>query len=270
MIEFAEKRDIAELTALWQTVFDEDKEVCEIFFESVFPLSRALIYRENGEIVSSLFLLNCSLGEFAGLCIYCAMTRSDFRGKGYMKKLLSFADGYRKEKQLDFLFLVPAEESLFEYYKKCGFEKFGNKQTAKVVDFAESSLDISSCSPEEYIFKRESLLRDTAKLTLPAETVKYWVESCYRYGGEAVYTDGACGLIFSDAEETSIRDLVGSEEGISRILLYAKRKYSGNSLNADGRNLSFLKNFKAVPAAMVKTENKEIIKDNYYIGITLE
>lgn len=270
MIEFAENRDIPELTALWQTVFDEDKEVCEIFFESVFPLSRALIYRENGEIAVSLFLLNCSLGEFSGLCIYCAMTRSDFRGRGYMKKLLSFADGYRKEKQLDFLFLVPAEEGLFGYYKQCGFEEFGSKQTASVEAFAEAPLNISGCSPEEYILKRDSILKDTARLTLPAETVKYWVESCYRYGGEAVYTDGACGLIFSDAEETSIRDLVGDEEGIRRILLYAKKKYSVSSLSADGRNLSFLKSFKAVPAAMVKTENKEIIKGNYYIGITLE
>ena len=53
------------------------------------------------------------------------MTKYSHRGKGYMKELLDFSYKYCQENGFDFLFLVPAETSLFDYYAKCGFDRFG-------------------------------------------------------------------------------------------------------------------------------------------------
>ena len=46
-----------------------------------------------------------------------------------MKKLLDFSYDYCRDNGFDFLILVPAEKSLFDYYGKCGFERFGVRKS---------------------------------------------------------------------------------------------------------------------------------------------
>ncbi len=239
MITLADINDKTQLSEMWQSVFLEESSVTDSFFENIFDKTVTPIIKIDNEIVSSLFLLPCKIGEYEGKCVYCAMTSYTHRGKGYMKNLLDFSYEYCKENGFDFLFLVPAEKSLFDYYKSCGFTQFGISRVHAV----------SEAIPE----KRE-LLKYDYSLEFDDDILEYWESACVIYGGEVT----KFGLVFDD-DQVIIRNAKGSYENIPE-----KYKKSGTIIKG---NISFGEDY---CPAMIKTENKEIINTNCYIGITLE
>ena len=239
MIDFASIKDKKELHSLWQMTFLEDTQVIENFFENVFSSVVSPIIKVNGEIVSSLFLLDCNIGRYKGKCVYCAMTKYSERGKGYMKKLLDFSYNYCLDNGFDFLFLVPAEESLFEYYKKCGFENFGIHR--------------------KHIFNGDTpITKEKLEFDYTIEFEKsvyeYWENSCLIYGGEIC----DFGLCFDD-DNKIIRNADCNYADIPE-----KYKKDGNIIQG---NIDFGEEYSP---AMIKTENNDIKDLCCYIGITLE
>lgn len=239
MIEFASVNDKKELSSLWQMTFSEDGQVIECFFDNVFKDTVTPVIKIDGEIASSLFLLPCSIGNYKGKCVYCAMTKHAHRGKGYMKELLDFSYEYCQKNGFDFLFLVPAETSLFDYYAKCGFENFGTSRK-HIID------DTTPETKEKLEFQYE--------IEFDNSIIDYWKNSCIVYGGEI--TD--FGLVFDD-EETIMQNAKGSFDEIPE-----KYKKAGTIIKGD---IDFGDNY---CPAMIKTEKEEIKKTDCYIGITLE
>ena len=239
MITFADRNDKTQLEKMWQSIFLEEPQVVEIFFENVFDSTVTPVIKIDDEIVSSLFLLDCKIGDYKGKCVYCAMTKYAHRGKGYMKKLLDFSYNYCKENSFDFLFLVPAEKSLFDYYENCGFSKFGISRVHTINDTVPTEREFLNCENE---------------IEFDNSVVEYWKNTCTVYGGEVT----EFGLVFSD-EETFIRNAKGNYENIPE-----KYKKSGTTIKG---NISFGENYSP---AMIKTETTELKNVICYIGITLE
>ncbi len=239
MIEFADIKDKKELSDLWHTVFQEDMSVIDDFFESVFPSTTAPIIRINGEIASALFLLPCGAGDFNGKCVYCAMTRKSCRGKGYMRRLLDFSYDHCINHGFDFLFLVPAEPSLFDYYGKCGFVPFG---TASKYIFG-NGIPVEKEKPEF-----------DCELSFDSSVLQYWERACITYGGEKasfglVSDDGTAVIRNADCDLADIPD---------------RYKSDGNVIQG---KISF---GEAYIPAMIKTDIEEIKNMKCYVGITLE
>ncbi len=239
MIEFASIKDKKELQSLWQMTFLEDAQVIDNFFENVFSSVVAPVIKINNEIASSLFLLDCKIGNYNGKCVYCAMTKYSERGKGYMKKLLDFSYDYCIDNGFDFLFLVPAEESLFDYYKKCGFKNFGIHR--------------------KHIFNgntpvTKKKLEIQYEIGFDKKILEYWKNSCLIYGGEIC----DFGLCFDD-DNIIIRNAKCNYTDIPE-----KYKQDGNIIQG---NIDFGNEHSP---AMIKTENEDIKNMNCYIGITLE
>ena len=239
MIEFAGIEDKKELQSLWQMTFLEDSKVIENFFENIFSSVVTPVIRINNEIASSLFLLDCSIGSYKGKCVYCAMTKYSERGKGYMKKLLDFSYDYCINNGYDFLFLVPAEKSLFDYYKKCGFQNFGIHR--------KHIFDTNTPITKEKLNFQYTLEFDKSIL-------EYWKNSCLIYGGE-IHSFGFC----FDDDNIIIRN---AECDFAHIP--EKYKQNGNIIQG---NITF---GEESSPAMIKTENENIKNTKCYIGITLE
>lgn len=239
MVEFATEKDINALNQMWQSVFLEDKEVTEYFFENIFKDVIAPIIRIDGEIASSLFLLDCNIGKYKGKCVYCAMTKYTHRGKGYMKKLLDFSYNWCRDNEFDFLCLVPAEKSLFEYYANCEFVPFGVRRTHTI-------------NGEKPIQKEKLCFEN--ELSFDNKVCEYWEQSCIHYGGKA--TD--FGLAFDD-ENVFIRNAKGSFANVPE-----EYKRNGTVIQGD---IDF---GETESPAMIKTDNKEIENMCCFVGITLE
>lgn len=174
-----------QLSLLWQDIFDEDEYVTKLFFENVYGICQNPVIEENGKILSSAFLIPCTIKEYKGFYVYCALTHSEHRGKGLMAKVLATSDEILKKTDSDFLLLIPAEKSLFDYYGRFGYVPFGYGFQAEI--------------PTTYteITDKYSKVREFAEteLKFPDCVTDYWADSVKHYGGKIIKTDGVVSLL---------------------------------------------------------------------------
>lgn len=134
-IRFPFESDYENLKELWQTAFDDSKESLDCFFENTVSSERVLAVFKEGKPVSTLYMLESEIINkeklYSAYYIYAVCTHPDFRGKGLMKSLFEELFKVAKGRNIDYLFLVPEEEYLFNIYEKQGF-KTGFSYSEKV------------------------------------------------------------------------------------------------------------------------------------------
>ncbi|MBR3954235.1 MAG: GNAT family N-acetyltransferase [Clostridia bacterium] len=111
-----------DLKQLWEVVFGDTREVTNAFFEHAFFPDGCFYESADGKAVSALYLLPVTLGDKKGFYLYAAATLPAHRGKGIMGKLIKEALAYAKSVS-DFVYLCPAESSLYDYYRRFGFSQ---------------------------------------------------------------------------------------------------------------------------------------------------
>lgn len=126
MIQFANKDTASEVRSMWKICFEDDDQFMNLFFSRQYRDENTLIYWVDGKAVACLQMIPYSIrfyGEvipfyyLAGLC-----TLPEYRNKGYMGKLIHESFSVMKERNIPLSILIPAEEWLFGYYEKYGFE----------------------------------------------------------------------------------------------------------------------------------------------------
>ena len=115
-IRFPLEGDYESLKALWRTSFGDSKESLDSFFSKTASPHRVLaLYMLESEI-----LINEK--AYSSYYIYAVCTHPDYRGKGLMKALFEKFFKVAESRGIDYLFLVPEDEYLFNIYKKLGFK----------------------------------------------------------------------------------------------------------------------------------------------------
>ncbi len=102
---------------LWHNVFGDDEKYITYFLNEC-KNKNCLGYFVDDELVSMLFLIDCKYMNHSGKYIYAVATDENFRNQGYASLLVNEAKKYMN----DFLWLIPANEKLFDFYAKLGFE----------------------------------------------------------------------------------------------------------------------------------------------------
>ena len=115
------------LKQLFTLCFEDSIESVNTFFEKTVSPERIVAIFDGDKAVSSLYLLESDiiidgLG-YSAYYVYGVCTHPDYRKKGLMKRLFHFAEKLVEERSINYLFLVPAEKSLFDMYSESGFEK---------------------------------------------------------------------------------------------------------------------------------------------------
>ncbi|MDD6572502.1 MAG: GNAT family N-acetyltransferase [Thermoflexaceae bacterium] len=137
MISFAGKEDVSALKKLWKEAFSEEA-FAGIFYDMIFYSGmseevKILVDRQvnNGkesesEIISMLHYIPCCYENGNTKCngayLYALATDRRYRGRGIMGEMIEYAKQMADEQKKDFLYLIPAEDSLYGYYEKFGFE----------------------------------------------------------------------------------------------------------------------------------------------------
>ena len=125
-IRFPFESEYENLKELWQTSFDDSKESLDYFFQNTVSPERVLSVFKDREPVSALYMLESEIIKdnktYSAYYIYAVCTHPDYRGKGLMKSLFEELFKVAKSRNIDYLFLVPEEEYLFNLYRKLGFK----------------------------------------------------------------------------------------------------------------------------------------------------
>ena len=110
---------------LWKRSFDDTDAFVLLFFTHVYRQENALYIEQGGRIVSALQMLPYTL-QYYGMeipvsYIYGACTHPEERGKGWMSTLIQKAFKVMAERHIALTVIIPAEKSLFEYYRRFGY-----------------------------------------------------------------------------------------------------------------------------------------------------
>ena len=115
------KKDLQLYQPLFQKIFSEDSAFCDRIFSHRLDL--VFDKREDGKIQSFLFAIPFTARVFQkehkAVYVYGVATLPEARGKGYMKEVFKKMEDFF-EKEIDFYYLVPANETLFSMYEKTG------------------------------------------------------------------------------------------------------------------------------------------------------
>ncbi|MCR4925437.1 MAG: GNAT family N-acetyltransferase [Clostridiales bacterium] len=272
MIKYAVKEDFERLKELWHNCFNDSYAFLDVFFNERFE--KALIFEKDNKIISSLNLLKCKTvideKEYNSLYIYAACTDYLYRNQGFMGQLIEYL---KKNCECDFLTLVPANEFLFDYYRKFGFVTFFKNQIFNPKIKEQSPKKISEATADEILDIREKALKNEAHIKWDKNAVLYVLKgnSCVLRCGNSYI------IVYEDEKNVTVVEAVGSNEDLSILLtpLYNGDKPCKVNCLYSMDNLSD-KAEKFVDKAMIfplnaKSENAMLsYKGNAYFGLTLE
>lgn len=131
MIKFANKETAPIVRQMWKTSFGDTDEYLDILFSYKYENENTLIYFEGDKAVASLQMLPYSINFYrtpiplaylAGLC-----TLPEYRNKGYMTQLIHEAHKILTTRNIPLSILIPAEDSLYDYYRRFNYEQVFEK-----------------------------------------------------------------------------------------------------------------------------------------------
>lgn len=139
--------DYKQIIALWSRVFGDTEEDIRFFLDNCVHKS-CLGYFSGNALVSMLFLVECTYCGRNGAYIYAVCTDEKFRGRGYVSELIEKS----KKENYDFLWLIPADDSLFGFYEQFEFKTklFSDKKYDYSVAFDEKR------AVREYLYEGSS------------------------------------------------------------------------------------------------------------------
>ena len=193
--------------------FPNTTPALEFYFENKFEPGFCNALIKDSEIVSSVQVLPQEIilagHSFTAKYIYAAATSPNFRRKGYMKKLLDFTANNEKNKDTDFLFLVPCCKSIEKYYEKLGYENFFkvrkiifSQEEFKKFLVKNSCLDFKnfpkSSSNAKHVEKIRNMVYNNKNYVKYNEKDLHYAINFYNnfYGGKFVISDGGFAICF--------------------------------------------------------------------------
>lgn len=180
-----------DIIPLWQEAFGDKAEYIHYFISNCKNKKFLGLYR-NSELLSMLFLIDCTYDGYSGAYVYAVATKKSEQKKGHMGKLLNTA----KTMKYDFLCLTPAEDYLENIYAKFGFKQllFGCeiKKTNQIIG------DIKPLDVSEYLSLRKERLE---KNDIPFVS---FIDEEYPYNENITFAKGAFGIF--EGELLVIRD----------------------------------------------------------------
>ncbi|MBO7319105.1 MAG: GNAT family N-acetyltransferase [Clostridia bacterium] len=180
---------IGSLTELWHKVFGDDEEYIKLFFKEAYYDCDCFAEISEGKIVSAFYLLKSSIridGKlFNGRYLYAAATLPEYRGKGLMAKLIKDAQDSIKANDIDFIALVPASDSLYDFYGRFGFKEAMHKYKYAVTNETATMRAYREITDSNEFCK----IRGSAggNMLIYNDVGNAYAFDCLRYYGSGVY-----------------------------------------------------------------------------------
>ena len=137
--------DLPKIRELWEICFPAEGGFNDYFFSHVFKLSDVLLMEDDQTLCSMVqeipVTLGCGDQTFPATYIYGACTAPAARGKGCMERLLHASFQRDQERGRVASCLIPAQSSLFGFYRRFGYETTFYQSTW------EENRDLSFFSP---------------------------------------------------------------------------------------------------------------------------
>ncbi len=216
------------LKTLWLKCFDDSPHVVERFLESAVTPENVVAAFNDNTAVSVLYMIESTITNnginYKGLYIYAVCTHPDFRGRGLMKKCFDFLFRISKERGVDYLFLVPADESLFTMYQNLGFKNgfYYSQRKVHSKDYIAENTIVEELSFEDYINIRKSFSK-TINLATLGETGFKGFMSPESETVRAIKIGDSYGIYENADGSVIIHEIFGDEESVIQTIFNITR-----------------------------------------------
>ncbi|MEG2179608.1 MAG: GNAT family N-acetyltransferase [Bacteroidales bacterium] len=232
---------------LWKNCFDDEEAFITLYFEKLYRDELNYVLQKDGKIISALQALPYELSYLKGVLslsyISGACTTSEYRQQGYMRELLSITHRAEYDKGTEVCALIPANDSLWEYYRNKGYATafFQQTEVYSVASFSKktdkeyySFRPLSSFSDTIYDFIKKQLEKRSCTILYSLPYLEVVMEDLHLAGGEvlACYRgDRLAGVAFwiNTQQETAVKELVTEDTETKQILLQEILRLSGQS-----------------------------------------
>lgn len=270
------KQDIAiELKKIWREVFGDPEEYIDLFFNKVYQSERAYFILQKDKIVSALHYIPLSLKiqnkEYKTAYICGVSTYPQYEGQGYMSQLMNTCLSHLQNLEYDFACLIPANEGLFNLYRKFDFyplffsNQFNFTSPQKVY---KGCKQLSLFAPKELtdvynLFKFQESKNDYIILHTK-EMIALAIEEFMVTNGEVIVLKNGEfleGIAFCQQEEGlwNVKELLSKDKATDEILLeLLLKRYNQKNIYANSSNYFYNND---IPKGMIRILNPKIIED---------
>lgn len=205
-IKILTTNDTLSIQNIWRECFTQDTNYINNFIEFCFPYTTSfgLFQNTTNELVAMLSLLPSysiiankpeSMYKLNGAYVYGVGTLINHRGNGYSQLLMEQVFKYSSVNSLDYILVKPAEESLFDLYKRQSFDKtiwsynieVDIEITHKNTDQGFSEKNNTPNFNESHLILRESI--GTTNFLWPKEILNYSLLEIESRDGITHYND---------------------------------------------------------------------------------
>ena len=174
-LRYSTSKDLPVIKFLMQSVFGDSEHFIDTLFRLLYS-DNVLLAEVDDKIASMAFLLPASMQvnhkRLPATYLYACATLPEHRGKGLMKSILDKAYQDSCFKNEVGVFLMPATESLFEYYQMIGFNSFFYQNEQKyTLPYTKSIIakqyQINPINAKSYAGLRKHFLKEECAIHYP-------------------------------------------------------------------------------------------------------
>ena len=261
-ISTATASDINRIKELWVEIFG-DSEAFADFAANLCPSEEIYLIKEEGQIVA---MVNAGVDLFAygkkGFYIYGLATVPQYRGKGLAKQLVEYVENKKFNEGYQFAVTQPAQESLFDYYRKMGYDNtiYLRKAEIKIKRNIWATADFDTATATRFKELRSKFSEDEV-VHFSKQGYEKFTEYVYTEGGSTAETKDAYCLYFEDKDKIIVRDIFATATPYAMQLLQAIRERTGKEkaeIQLSHNSQLFLGEGRLYPHCLVKNLDKEL------------
>ncbi len=197
--------DIPSLKRLWIETFHDEPKLVDRFFELLPSMGKGFVAESNGELFGAAYVLHAELRSADNSVtklgyIYAVAVDKAARDNGIGAELTRACKRYCWQNNIDICCTLPAEHSLYGWYKKVGGFEPASYCTYETIAASDNDIDITELYADEYSFRRIDILRNKNYVNFDYGYLLYQKALFKTYiGGFFAYKDGiACGYLDGD------------------------------------------------------------------------
>ena len=206
--------DTPELVEVWRNSFGDSPDSVEEFLAAFLPdCGDGIAALQDDAVVSSAFLLYGAQLLLPGQApepvtyMYSLGTLPHFRGQGLASAVTRACVDFSRSRDSSATVLVPAGDSLRDYYRRFGFE---NCSLVREISYRDEDLsfgvrgEMTPVGFEEYGALREKLLAGTPHVRFPERFLSWQEHLCRESGGGMLSLYGGEGLVCAELSDSTV------------------------------------------------------------------
>ena len=226
--------DVPEMQRVWQEAFGDPLPLIRLFYDRLPAMGTAVTAVVNGKVVGIVHVITGFTLPDGTVCgyLYAGAVEESCRGQGIGAALIRAAEDTAYARGAGVSCMLPADAGLYRWYERLlGFVPVLRREKHETA--CTAALPVEKLSYEEYMRRRETLLRGKPHVTLSGAVMEF--EQCFAefFGGGlfacgnalcAAYADGDCAVIHElltpDGDASAAAAAVGYALGCERAEYY--------------------------------------------------